>query len=185
MYGYIKGKITKIVAEYIIVENNGIGYQIISPSPYDYEIDDEVVVFTYLHVREDIFLLYGFKDTETLDLFKKLLSVSGIGPKSALSIVAASNSNDVLNAIENGDVKYLTKFPGIGNKSAQQIILDLKGKLIVVNENKLIPDIGKDVSEALLALGYSKVEIAKAIKHINLDQKIELAVKEALVWLLK
>lgn len=185
MYGYVKGKVVKILAEYMIVENHGIGYQIISPTPFSYQLDSEVTVFTYLHVREDIFVLYGFKDEDTLKLFKKLISVSGIGPKSALSIVASDKTYEVLMAIEDGNIKYLTKFPGIGNKSAQQIILDLKGKLVEPDKNALLPDHSKDVTAALIALGYNKVEINKTLKHINIDQNIELAIKEALAWLLK
>lgn len=186
MYGYIKGVIKKVTPDSIILENNGIGYLIISPTPYDYKIEDEVKVYTYYHVREDLIALYGFKNEEILALFLKLLSVSGIGPKSALSIVAFDDTNKIIEAIEAGDAKYLTKFPGVGMKSAQQIILDLKGKLVLKEEqNQLISDSSKDIQAALSALGYNKAEIAKTIKNINVDQPVDKALKEALAHLLK
>lgn len=186
MYGYIKGIVKKVSPEHIIIDNQGIGYLILSPTPYQYHLEDEVVVYTYLHVREDIFALYGFKDEETLKLFQKLISVSGIGPKSALSIVAFDDSNRIVEAIETGDAKYLTKFPGIGMKSAQQIILDLKGKLIDEGTDlRLLDDNSKDVIAALEALGYNKNDIKKALKNINIDQSVESALKEALAYLLR
>lgn len=184
MYGYIKGIVKQINADYIIIETNQIGYQIISPQPYSYQLEEQTIVYTYLHVREDILALYGFNSDETLRLFKKLLSVSGIGPKSALSLVAGDKTQDVVAAIEKNDVKFLTKFPGIGTKSAQQIILDLKGKL-VIDETELIPSITSDVSAALSALGYKSADITKALKQINLETTVEVAIKEALQWMIR
>ncbi len=186
MYGYIKGIVQKISPQHIIVDNQGIGYLIISPTPYQYHIGETVMLSTYLHVREDILALYGFKDDATLELFLKLISVSGIGPKSALSIVAFDDSNKIIMAIEQGDAKYLTKFPGIGMKSAQQIILDLKGKLVSDEDDlTMLSDASKDVALALEALGYNRKEVSKAIKHINSDQSVDKALKEALAYLLK
>ncbi len=186
MYGYIKGIIKKISPEHIIVENNDIGYLILSPTPYSYKLEEKVTLHTYLHVREDIFSLYGFKDVETLELFQKLLSVSGIGPKSALSIVAFDDSVRIVEAIESGDAKYLTKFPGIGMKSAQQIILDLKGKLVDDETDlHLINDTTKDILAALQALGYNKKEISKTLKNINVDQPVDQALRDALAHLLR
>ena len=186
MYRYIKGVVTQINPQHIVVENGGIGYLILSPTPYQYKIGQEAKVVTYLHVREDIFQLYGFKDEETLNLFLKLISVSGIGPKSAMSIVAFDDSAKIIAAIETSDAKYLTKFPGIGMKSAQQIILDLKGKLVSDElDVTLITDNSKDVAAALEALGYNKKEIARSLKHVNFDQDLDKALKEALAILLK
>jgi len=186
MYRYIKGVVTQISPQHIVVENGGIGYLVLSPIPYQYKIGDETTLVTYLHVREDIFQLYGFKDEETLNLFLKLISVSGIGPKSAMSIVAFDDSEKIIQAIESSDAKYLTKFPGIGMKSAQQIILDLKGKLITDElDVQLVSDNSKDVAAALEALGYNKKEIAKSIKYVNFDQDLDKALKEALAILLK
>ncbi|MFA5692236.1 MAG: Holliday junction branch migration protein RuvA [Acholeplasmataceae bacterium] len=186
MYGYIKGVVKKITPEHLIIENNDIGYLIKSPTPYDYKIDDLVTLYTYLHVREDIFMLYGFKDETTLNLFLKLIDVKGIGPKSALSIVAYDDTNRIVSAIETGDAKYLTRFPGIGNKSSQQIILDLKGKLAKDDSFDVnINDSSKDVYEALRALGYNQTEIKRAIKNIDTNKDTNEALKDALAYMLK
>ena len=166
----------------MVLENNDVGYLVITPNSYYYSLGDDVTIHTCHYVREDIFNIYGFPTDDMRGLFIKLISVSGIGPKSALSILASGNTNDVILAIENGDAKYLTRYPGIGMKSAQQIILDLKGKL--VGEEELIPDNGKDVFDALLSLGYSRVDIKKALKKIDPDQRIEDMIKQALKVLL-
>ncbi|MDL2292161.1 Holliday junction branch migration protein RuvA [Acholeplasma sp. OttesenSCG-928-E16] len=178
MYSYIKGVVKEVNPTNIVIENNEIGYLIITPNPYNYKLDDKVIIFLYHYVREDIFNLYGFPSTESRDLFIKLISVSGIGPKSALSILASGKTNDVVEAIESGDAKYLTRYPGIGLKSAQQIILDLKGKLTI--EDSLIPDQSSDCVDALMALGYGRTEIKKALKKVNHDLKVEDMIKQAL-----
>lgn len=185
MYGYIKGVVTKITPKNIIVENQGIGYLLIVSNPYIFSLNQEYKVFVYQYVREDIIDLYGFMMEEEKDLFLKLISVSGIGPKSALSILATGTVSEIVKAIEARNDTYLRKFPGIGAKASQQIILDLQGKLnlgeeIVVKNTKL-----EDVEQALLALGYNKKEIAKVLP--KLDQSLEegALVKQALKALVK
>lgn len=185
MYGYIKGVVTKITPKNIIVENHGIGYLLIVSNPYIFSLNQEYKVFVYQYVREDIIDLYGFMMEEEKDLFLKLISVSGIGPKSALSILATGTVSEIVKAIEARNDTYLRKFPGIGAKASQQIILDLQGKLnlgeeIVVKNTKL-----EDVEQALLALGYNKKEIAKVLP--KLDQSLEegALVKQALKALVK
>jgi|SRR5690554_222622 len=179
MYGYIKGVIKSIKPTHIIVDNNGVGYLIIVPNPYIYKLNESEIVYTHHYVREDINNLYGFVSDEAKDLFIKLISVSGIGPKSALSILATDNIDAVVYAIENGDHKYLTKFPGIGNKTAQQIILDLKGKL--VEEDELVKfGAVEDAYNALLALGYSKRQVDKVLKTLDHSLTVEELIKEAL-----
>ncbi len=184
VYAYILGKITEIKPSYIVVENNGVGYLIISPNPYNYHIDEEVQIFTHHYVREDINNLYGFKSLESKELFIRLIGVSGIGPKSALSILATDQIHETILAIEESNVKYLMKFPGIGLKSAQQIILDLKGKLVEEDE-ELLPTHKNDVEDALNALGYSKTEIRKVMKKLDHDQTVEIMIKQALQMLIK
>ena len=184
MYATIKGIVSSIKPSHIVVENHGIGYLILSPYPYQYHIGQEVTCFIHHYVREDMNALYGFDTYESKELFLKLIGVSGIGPKSALSILASPNVDETMYAIETGNVKFLTKFPGIGTKSAQQIILDLKGKL--VNEDDgLFPTQEDDVTQALLALGYSKAEIKKTLKKIDPDQSVENMIKKALQLLIK
>lgn len=184
MYATITGKITSVKPSHIVIENQGIGYLVLSPYPYHYHIGEEVTCFVHHYIREDINALYGFDTYESKELFLQLISVSGIGPKSALSILASPNIDETIYAIDTGNVKYLTKFPGIGTKSAQQIILDLKGKL-VSEEDTLFPTQEDDVTQALLALGYSKAEIKKTLKKINPDQTVEAMIKQALQLLIK
>lgn len=179
MYAYIKGIIKNIEPSHVVIENNGIGYLIIVPNPYLYKIEDDKVIYTHHYVKEDINNLYGFDSNDSKNLFLKLISVNGIGPKTALSILAFDNSSRIVNAIETSDVKYLTKFPGVGNKTASQIILDLKGKLtkdeILVNNVNL-----EDAELALISLGYSKVSVNKVLKDIDHSLPIDKIIKEAL-----
>lgn len=183
MYSYLVGEITEIRPNYIVLENNNIGYEIIVSNPYSFTQGEHIKLYVFQRIREPDVFLYGFKTREIKDLFLKLINVTGIGPKSALSILATDNINDLVDAIEEGNVKYLTKFPGIGMKSSQQIILDLKGKLVVedTSTNKELDD----VSDALLALGYSKTEVRKVLKKITATEGVEVMIKEALAILLK
>lgn len=182
MYAYIYGKITHIEPTYVVLENQGVGYLIITPNSYRYRQDQEVLIHTHHYVREDIANLYGFMSLDEKKLFIKLISVSGIGPKSALSILASGETDNIVYAIEAADVKYLTKFPGIGPKSAQQIILDLKGK---IDKLELGDNASDEVRQALEALGYSNTEITKTIKKLDPNNPIEEKVKQALSLLMK
>lgn len=184
MYAYIEGTISEIKPSHVIIENQGVGYLIITPNPYTYKVGEAIKIFTHHYVRQDIMNLYGFRSPESKDLFIRFLSVPGIGPKSALSLLATDQTHDLILAIEESNVKYLMKFPGIGMKSAQQIILDLKGKL-VEEEMELIPTHTSDVEDALSALGYSKTEIRKVMKKLDGDQPVEIMIKQALQLLIK
>lgn len=183
MHAYLKGLVKEIKPGYVVLEVNSIGYLITVPNPYLYKLDVFEKIYVHTYIRDNDIFLYGFSSIERKELFLKLISVSGIGPKSALSILACENLDEVLEAIETGNVKFLTKFPGIGIKSAQQIILDLKGKLVVeeaVNNLEI-----EEVSDALSALGYSKAEIKKVLKKITVSNNTAEMVKEALSMLLK
>lgn len=183
MYGYINGVVTEIDSNYIILENNKIGYIIFTSNPYSYTLNKEYKIYLYQKVSEDDISLYGFKEKSEKDLFLKLINVKGLGPKMALPIIASGSINEVVSAIENGNVNYLKKFPKIGDKVARQIILDLKGKLVVKEDsNTLLND---ELIEALEALGYKKQDIKKIIPNIDNKQKIEVQIKEALKMLLK
>lgn len=180
MYDYIKGTVTTITPEYIVVEAGQIGYQIITGNPFSFQRIEgtEAQVFLYQHVREDNISLFGFQTTEERYLFKKLLSVSGIGPKSALAIIASGDVVPLISAIESEDDVYLTKFPSVGKKTARQIILDLKGKLAdvvaseivyVAPENDMVAGLSPQLEEAVLALealGYSTRELKKVIPKL-------------------
>jgi Holliday junction DNA helicase RuvA len=186
MYGYIKGVITKITPKYIIIENNGIGYLLIVSNPYNFKLNNEYKLYTHQYVREDVLDLYGFNSEDEKELFLKLISVSGIGPKTALSILASSSVNNVIKAIEERNAAYLKKFPGIGAKASQQIILDLQGKLSFDDLNTVVPSSKmQDVEDALVALGYSKKELQKVLAKLDSSKDEGELVKEALKLLVK
>jgi Holliday junction DNA helicase RuvA len=182
MYAYLNGIIKDIESNYIVLDINGIGYLIYVANPYYYQIENSYKVYTYTHIREDEFSLYGFKSKEELDLFLKLISVKGLGPKMALPILATGSIEGIMDAIDRENILYLKKFPKIGDKVARQIILDLKGKLAktVTNNN-----INEELTEALLALGYKNNDIKKVVASIDSNLTIENQIKEALKLLLK
>lgn len=180
MYAYVKGTLTQLFPTHVVVETSGIGYEIQTPNSYRFQkyLNQDVQIFTSLIVREDAQLLYGFISEEEKDMFHSLIKVTGIGPKSALAILAASSPNEVKRAIENENNAYLTQFPGIGKKTARQIVLDLKGKVTITEEDSeslLQVDVNNNeqsqvVKEAMLALealGYSKRELSKVEKVLN------------------
>jgi holliday junction DNA helicase RuvA len=204
VYEFIKGTIRFVGPEYIVVENNGIGYQISTPNPFIYssKMDTIVTVYTYHYVREDLMALYGFETREEKKLFTKLLNVSGIGPKGALAILASGEVEQVVSAIENEDESFLVKFPGVGKKTARQMILDLKGKLQDIvpdyfpnlfNADKF-PQTANQTNDvafeeamlALKALGYSEKEIKKIAPELRKEQlSTDQYIKKALQRLLK
>ncbi len=181
MYNYIKGIIEEIESSYIVVNNNDIGYLIYTSNPYSFNAGSEYKIYVYQNVREDEISLYGFKTKEERDLFLKLIDVKGLGPKMALGIIAG-NTDDVISAIENGNIEYLKKFPKVGDKVARQIVLDLKGHLVVKEEVSVKNN--DELISALEALGYKKADIKKIVPSVTSD-KIEDQIKEALKLLLK
>ena len=184
MYEYIKGKIINQESNYIVLDNNGIGYLVYVSNPYSFEIDKEYTVYIYQCVREDENSLYGFKLKEEKDLFLKLIDVKGLGPKMALPILATGSISGIIDAIERENILYLKKFPKIGDKVARQIILDLKGKLGTTNTTNSTVDY-EELIEVLKGLGYKQADINKVLPQIRTDITIEEQVKEALKLLLK
>ena len=183
MYAYIKGFIKEIESNYIVLDNNGIGYLIYTPNPYSFNIDEEYTVYIYQNVKEDELTLYGFKLKEEKDLFLKLIEVKGLGCKMALPIIATGSINGIIDAIERENILYLKKFPKIGDKVAKQIILDLKGKLnatgVVTNNNN------DELIEVLKGLGYKMQDILKVVRQVNTNLSLEDQIKEALKLFLK
>ena len=184
MYGYISGTIKEIESSYIIIDNHGIGYQIYVPNPYSYLIEKEYTIYTYANVREDEYTLYGFKSKEDKELFLKLISVKGLGPKMALPMLATGNTSLLEEAIEAENINYLKKFPKIGDKVARQVILDLKGKLSSISTLKK-DEHSEELVSALSSLGYKTVDINKVIKKIDTSKELDSQIKEALKLLLK
>ena len=192
MYSYIKGELSEIVAEnHIVVENGGIGYNIYIPG----QVGEEVKIYTYLCVREDAFILYGFLTRDDLNVFKLLIGVSGIGPKGALAILSVMSTDDLRFAVLSDDAKAIAKAPGVGNKTAQRLIIELKDKLSLEDafEQKLshtqeavsgngLKGIRNEAVEALVSLGYSSTEALKVLRDIKIteDSSVEDILKLAL-----
>ena len=197
MYEYIKGKYMGINKDYIIIENNNIGYKIFTSGATMAEmpgINDEVMLYLGQIVREDFIGLYGFKDREELEMFKLLLSISGVGAKAALSLLSISRINNLKYAIIMEDDKHLCRAPGIGKKTAGRIILELKDKIkkedimsgVDIQEGfeDLQPTVNANtVGEALgalLALGYSEKEAETALKQVDKTASLEDIIKDCL-----
>ena len=183
MYSYIKGFVKEIESNYIVLDNNGIGYLIYTPNPYSFNIDEEYTVYIYQNVKEDELTLYGFKLKEEKDLFLKLIEVKGLGCKMALPIIATGSISGIIDAIERENILYLKKFPKIGDKVAKQIILDLKGKL---NTNGVVANNSNDeLIEVLKGLGYKTQDILKVVRQVNTTLSLEDQIKESLKLFLK
>ena len=184
MYEYINGKIVNQTSNYIVVDNNNIGYLIYVPNPYSFEIGKDYKIYTYQYVREDEISLYGFKTFEEKELFLKLINVKGLGCKMAIPMLATGSINGIMDAIERENILYLKKFPKIGDKVARQIILDLKGKFNTNNVSNSTKGYDELV-EVLKGLGYKQSDINKVLPSIKSDLNIEDQVKEALKLMLK
>ena len=200
MYAYIKGEIVDIAEDNVVLECNNIGYNIKVPFSVIQSllgIGEDVKIYTYTCVREDAFILYGFLTKDDLWIFKKLITVNGIGPKGALGILSAMSADDLRFAIIAGDSKAIAKAPGIGAKSAERIILDLKDKIdlepimtkepVISTEQLLNSDAKNEAIEAMTALGYSASEAVKAVKQLTITDDMDsgMILKEALKILVR
>lgn len=197
MFAYIKGSLEMKSSGYIVIDINGLGYKIfMSQNNIDSigELHNIIKVFTYVKVREDDISIFCFKTQEELKMFELLISVSGVGAKSALVMLSCIEPSDFAIAVISNDVKVLTKVPGIGNKSAQRIILELKDKLKeeqleekLKDSSKRLKDNSENINEAisgLMVLGYSKKDIEKAFEHLDIDNlSIEDLIKKGLILL--
>ncbi len=184
MYNYIKGIIVEQSSNYIVIDNNSIGYQIFVGNPFSFELNKEVLVYTYNYIREDEYSLYGFKSIEEKELFLKLINVKGLGPKMAMPMIATGSISGIMDAIERENILYLKKFPKIGEKVARQIILDLKGKLNITTTGSEVNNFD-ELIDVLESLGYKNSEIKKIVANIDSSKSLEEQVKDALKLLLK
>ncbi|HIT73838.1 Holliday junction branch migration protein RuvA [Tyzzerella sp. An114] len=199
MISYIKGKLQYLSDSFVIIDNGGIGYKIfVSPKLMSNigKIGDNVTVFTYMSVKDDGISLYGFENFEELEIFNKLITVSGIGPKGALGIISNLTPADFIMAVISDDVAAVSKAPGVGKKTAQRIILELKDKFKtedfieekIFGEGKGLSSVVTDNSkieaiEALTSLGYGRSEAAKAVSAVFEEGKttediLKLALKK-------
>ncbi len=189
MYAYIRGKIIKITKNYLVIENNNIGY-IINMSEKSLNLfkegDNDVVIYTYQNVKEDEISLFGFKTIEEKTLFEKLITVTGIGVKSAINILSKIEPSEFVLAVITSDYIKLSSLPGIGKKSAQRIVLELQDKLNAEDaietgkQNIIKNEIYEELVSALQILGYTTKEIQKIEGKIEKDLNIEEALKKAL-----
>lgn len=189
MIDRLRGIILEKRLDGVVVESGSFGLRVFLPGPNLGRLDegDEVVLYTYLQVKDDGFSLFGFLDEEDRELFLLLIGVSGVGPKVAMGIFSRFSAGDVIYFIQNGDAKSLTEAPGIGKKTAQRLILELKDKVKdlypvaptvdVVQTSRAEPQ--QDALDALISLGYSPNEARDAVKGIDSDD-VEIVLKEAL-----
>ncbi len=196
MIGYLKGEVAGIYEDRIILETGGIGYNIYMPASSLELIDGigiDIKVYTYLLVREDALQLYGFLTKDDLDLYKQLITVNGIGPKGALALLSVMTADQLRFAILSGDAKAIGKAPGIGPKTAQRVIIDLKDKIdsAAVFEEKISRDgtesvnavtgsVREEAAQALIALGYSPTDSYKAVRNAEDADDVETVLKRAL-----
>ncbi len=195
MISFIKGELVSVKEDKIIVEAGGIGYNIFVPTsllPNLPQTGSEVKIYTYLNVREDAMNLFGFLNEDDLDMYKMLLGVNGVGPKAALGVLSNISTNDLRIAIVSDDAKTIAKAPGLGNKTAQKIILELKSKIDLeatlgnIESDASIPasindDDRNEAVQALTALGYSASESMKAVRKVPMDVKgADAILKQAL-----
>lgn len=209
MIDYLKGTVAFVEADYAVVEVRDIGYRVFAPNPYALMAAQQpVTVHIHYHVREDATLLFGFESRQQKQLFRKLLDVSGVGPKVALGMLSAGTPEALVQAIQQENLTYLTKLPGIGKKTAQRIVLDLKDKLTELGfdlfaggnpfslqyedaPHEAIPEgrVWQDAKEALKALGYTETELDRAwqsMQHqISESDSVDALMKKALQQLFK
>lgn len=182
MIGFLRGKALKSNEQSLLIDVSGVGYRVHSPLPILVSITEgqEVSLYIHSHVREDQFTLYGFKDELNLFLFEKLLAVSGIGPKSALAMLSVHSPASIADAVEREDVKALSHTPGVGKKTAEKMILELRGKLSHLVGSKET-DVTFEVRLALETLGYSPKEIHDTLQKLQTEGKsTSTLIKEAL-----
>ena len=185
MIAFLRGDISSLSENSMIIDVSGVGYDcIVSANTYEFflnKIKQEVVILTYHHINESTQSLFGFHDEDERDIFKLLISVSGVGPKTAIQFLSSTSATELKNKIKSGEVEALTSIPGIGAKTAKRIIIELKEKItsktdndIPIENNSSIESDHKDALDALLVLGYTKKDIINCInKIINKDKTIE------------
>ena len=188
MISYISGVILLKKETFLVVENQGIGYQVFVPTAVleSAKLKEEIALYTYDHIREDARILFGFPTYRDLELFELLLTVSGIGPKTGLTVFSKAGAKEIVSAIVNEDAAMLKKVPGIGSKTAERIVLELKNKvgdfgdLSVLISKQTVQD-DEDAVMALTSLGYSVQQAREALKLVPSEvTDLGLKVREAL-----
>ncbi|RAP77885.1 Holliday junction branch migration protein RuvA [Paenibacillus montanisoli] len=209
MIDYVRGRVVHLDTEYVVIDVRDIGYRVFTPNPYAFaKSDDVVTIYIHHHVREDATLLFGFSNREEQAMFRKLLDVSGIGPRVALGVLAGGKPETIAAAIQQENLSFLTKLPGIGKKTAQRMILDLKDKLDMIPggfsfaaASVALDDADtkgtlfeggqnwREAREALMTLGYTAAELDRAWQGMKdkevPDESVDALMKRALQQLFK
>ncbi|UHA74336.1 Holliday junction branch migration protein RuvA [Paenibacillus sp. 481] len=207
MIDFLRGQVAHFETDHIVIDVQGVGYRVFTPNPYLFtKMEGDITVYTHHHVREDAMLLFGFSSREQLKLFRRLIDVNGVGPKVALGVLAGSKPEALVMAIQQENVVFLTKLPGIGKKTAQRIILDLKDKLDNIGLDLTaagaslfvdMPTVAVDTEveawsearEALKALGYTDAELDRVWhglqERVHADESADSLIKKALQALFK
>lgn len=197
MIGFLRGKVTHVFSDYCFLDVRDVGYRVFisNATRTHLSVGEEVMLYVHTHVREDALLLYGFFSQEEYDLFQHLIGISGIGPKVAQGILSATTANDFYRMIHQKDVKAITKLPGIGKKTAERIILELKDKLASTSfdadadTNDIteiadgMGDMVAEATEALLSLGFQQSEIQSVFKKKSDGESTEELIRYALAEL--
>lgn len=184
MIAYLNGTVAEVFSDNIVVELNGMGFNVRVPYGYGFKVGAAVKIYTYTYVKEDAFLLFGFDTRDQLELFKKLITVNGVGPKGALAILSVLSADDLRFAIYSQDASAIVKAPGIGKKTAERVILDLKDKVTLQDITELpgqneasldsaagqLETVRKEAVDALAALGYGISEAAKAVSKVSITE---------------
>lgn len=175
MIAFISGVAVDRGIDYVVVDNHGIGYQVFCGNPEMVTLNESIIFHTYQHVREDAIILFGFVEKRELDIFRQLITVKGVGPKTGITILSRFSGDDIVRAIDQEDMAFLKKLPGVGPKMASQMMLDLKGKFVAtqtgVSKSAAIPQLEEAV-DALGDLGFKKAElnnIKNELAMLNLD----------------
>lgn len=192
MIGYLKGELIEASLESALILNNGVGYEVLASqnllSDFLGRVKTEVEVWIYTHVREDVLQLFAFAGPAEKQLFLSLLKVNGVGPKSALNLLSGASVNEIIQMIEAEDAKGLSKLPKVGKKTAEQIILTLKGKLVI--EDRVAPvaasaqlslsKSSQDIRSALINLGFKPVDVEKIVAHLPAGIDFEQGLRQGL-----
>lgn len=180
MIGFLSGSVRAVFSQYLILMTGGVGYTVFVPHSQNYLPSQLLELYIHTHVREDAITLFGFPEENSLQLFESLLTVGGVGPKSALAILSAANSESIISAIKSDNLNFFTAISGIGKKSAQKIILDLKPRLSRSSVNLSSLEGDSELNTALKQLGYNDREILNILPKVDMTQDLASQIKQSL-----
>ena len=188
MIAFVNGIVKIIRNDRVVLDVHGVGYEVYLANALSQKMNEELFLYTYQHVREDAILLFGFIKEEDYEVFMRLINVKGIGPKTAQTMLSVCSGKEMIEAIENDDIKRLKSLPGIGAKTAGQIVLDLKGKFVSLetSDSPVSSPVWTQVQDALLSLGYKTNQLTKIKKEFeNTELGEDEMLRQALILLAK